>query len=97
MVWDKMQICWTEDQPSIRPVKEQIEQSGLIKDLIELIEKHNLVKAQANKRIEHPKGENNLYECVVARYHDQESRLVYIVNIRRFNFPNAETRGEVYQ
>ena len=37
-----MEIHWIEDQPSIRPVRVQIEQSGLIPDLVTLIEKHNV-------------------------------------------------------
>ena len=62
-----IEIHWIEDQPSIRPVKLQIEQSGLISDLVALIEKHNLNNARGNMQIEFPKGTKQVYECAVVR------------------------------
>lgn len=92
-----IEIHWIEDQPSIRPVKVQIEQSGLIHDLVALIEKHKLKNARGHKQIEFPKGTINIYECAVIKNTQQESDIPYHVYIKQIGLPTHDAIGEICQ
>ena len=90
-----MEIRWIEDQPSIRPVKEQIEQSGLIPDLVALIEKHSLKNARGHKQVEFPKGTTHVYECAVVR-NEPETHCPYHVFIKQLGLHTHDAIGEIY-
>lgn len=88
-----MQIQWVEDQPSISRVREQIEQSGLIEDLVAIVEKHSLQKAETTKWIKDPTG-RHLYICSVGA---PSSLNYYLVFIKRSDLPTNDAIGHVYK
>ncbi len=90
------EIRWVEDQPSIRPVRVQIEQSGLIPDLVSLIEKHNLKNARGNIQIQFPKGITNVYECAVVRNTEPEVDIPYHVFIKQLGLHTHDAIGKIY-
>lgn len=90
-----MKINWIKYQLSTRSVRIQIEQSGLIPDLVALIKKHTLKHARANQQIEHPNGIRNEYECAVVRHPKPGSKIAYHVFIKELGLPTYDAIGEI--
>ncbi|MBI2650159.1 hypothetical protein HYX04_02490 [Candidatus Woesearchaeota archaeon] len=92
-----MEINWIEDQPSIRPVRVQIEQTSLIPDLVMIIQKHNLKNARGHKQIEFPRGTTHVYECAVVKSPELDSKILYHIFIKQLGLHTNDAIGEIYK
>ena len=96
-----MVIDWIEDQPVIRNVRKQIEQNGLIRDLINELKSSGKSQIQKNKKYQDPSHQMKDYICLVVTYSSTESDPTnpqYRVAIRpSSNIPNEwDAIGDVY-
>ena len=86
------EIHWIEDQPCIRTARLKIEKSGLIQDLVCLVEMYNLKGIHGNKTVE-DYGERGLYTISVG---NEAQNGKYYVSIKRTHLSVTDAFGEIF-